>query len=676
MASNNLYNKKKKSEKENSTQGFRAGDRVVSYFRDSGGDGQDRSVEEQTNEFMMECNRQKLIPFKVFKEPIRSGTTLRGRRQFKEMLQYFDSGQARSDGVRGLLIYAYSRFARDEDDAPYFIASLRRQGYVVRSITDNIPEGEFSRVFEALTHFKDAQYSRDLAKNIQRGQRLILNNYHPEGNGGLYELPSGELVQLTGGGFPPLGYVRHQVLTGQNRRGTPRYNGYWQKTGDTDLAARVRRAWELGLEGKSYSEIERVCKLGMQLASYNSFFKTVTYTGTYVYGDFVRENAFEGYVTFDEFERMQEIIHDRAGGLRRVPKPAITKYLLSGFLRCGHCGDPLHGGKLSPARKPTHYYYECASRAKKRPCPATTKIRMELLEGLILQKIYEQMDPLKMDVLLEEMARRNEKKRLRVLPVAFNYDEVLEQETVKIKNLTLQLATGEAQELGIEIEVRDLLKEAATRRLAAQQAQDRQKEKTGDRYKKDYVANQRLIELNRDLLRRVIANGKPSGEYLAGSGNGGGDIAAVRNLLESLELKVTLYLNEKDGGGDDEGEEGGKKSKKGEGERKEEKAASGKILGNASVAFQLGVMLCATLGAPVEETQKNSSPKLESYVPKEVRLKGLEPLTFWSATKRSIQLSYRRKIFLTWSSITILTSNVKQNLGFCRAILNRSGTKN
>jgi hypothetical protein len=31
---------------------------------------------------------------------------------------------------------------------------------------------------------------------------------------------------------------------------------------------------------------------------------------------------------------------------------------------------------------------------------------------------------------------------------------------------------------------------------------------------------------------------------------------------------------------------------------------------------------------------------------------------------------------LTWSSITILTSNVKQNLGFCRAILNRSGTKN
>jgi hypothetical protein len=25
-----------------------------------------------------------------------------------------------------------------------------------------------------------------------------------------------------------------------------------------------------------------------------------------------------------------------------------------------------------------------------------------------------------------------------------------------------------------------------------------------------------------------------------------------------------------------------------------------------------------------------------------MRLKGLEPLTFWSATKRSIQLSYRR----------------------------------
>lgn len=303
------------------SEAFRSGDRVVGYFRDSGGVNQDRSVDEQLAEWRKECAGRGLVAHRAFEDRARSGTKARGRRQFGEMIEYFASGQAAQEGVRGLLLWSFSRFAREQDDFQFYVSSIRRAGYVVQSLTDHIPEGDFGRFFEALVSWKDAQFSRDLRKHVERGQNMVLSNYREDG--GLYHIAeSGEEVQLTGGGFPPVGYERVPVVTGMNRRGTPRYNAYWRKTKDEDLAGRVRRAWEMMLEGASYPEIEAVCKLGKENNSYNDFFQTETYLGIYSYGDFRREGAFEAYVTREEYERVQKLWKSgrrgRGGALRCI----------------------------------------------------------------------------------------------------------------------------------------------------------------------------------------------------------------------------------------------------------------------------------------------------------------------------------------------------------------------
>jgi hypothetical protein len=54
---------KEEAEKSNN---FQPGDKVVGYFRDSGGDGQDRSVDEQRAEWHRACQQQNLVPFREF----------------------------------------------------------------------------------------------------------------------------------------------------------------------------------------------------------------------------------------------------------------------------------------------------------------------------------------------------------------------------------------------------------------------------------------------------------------------------------------------------------------------------------------------------------------------------------------------------------------------------------
>lgn len=514
--------------------GFRPGDRVAGYFRDSGGDDQDRSITEQKLEWLRECEQRGLIPFAEFEEQAKSARSVAKRKAFQKMIEYFEQGQAQADGVRGLLIWSFSRFARQQDDFQFYIASLRRQGFIVESMTDAIPAGNFSRLFEAFVSWKDAQYSEDLSKNIRRGQELVLNNYRSDG--GLYELPTGERVQLTGGGVPPVGYERYSVITGKNRRGESRTNAYWKKTTNPDLAGRVRRAWELILTGASYAEIERECKLNINPNSYNDFFTTIAYTGTYTYGDFRREGAFEAYVSHEDYARVQQIIESR---LRPSDRAKLNKhrlnrarpYLLTGgMLRCGKCGSPAYGSRSTKRGRSDIYYYECSTRSqlKRTPCGAP-KIRADELEPLVIETLLENLDGDNFTKLLQRMAKRQAERQ------SFSTDhaqqiETLKQEiksySAKIQNLIGELTTT-AVELGIVEDVKLAIGEAKRRR---------------DELQKELENQQKIIELPLDRVQPNRARLNKLCELLKEFSDGGETrVQLAREVLALLETEVILY---------------------------------------------------------------------------------------------------------------------------------------
>lgn len=620
----------KYKERAASASSFQPGDKVVGYFRDSGGDDQDRSVDEQKIDWYAECNRLKLVPYKLFEERIRSGTTTKGRRQFRAMFDYFgESGRADHDGVRGLLLYSFSRFARDEDDAPYFVSSLRRQGFIVKSIVDKIPDGDFSRIAEAFTFFKDAQFSRDLSKLVTRGQAHVLSNYRNDG--GLYILPTtGEAVQLIAGGFPPLGYDRFLVETGQNRRGTPRFNSYWKKTADTDLAGRVRLAWEMVLAGASYDEIEKACTFGRSPRSYNAMFTTVTYTGLYSFGDFNRENAFEAYVTNEEYQRVQEIIDRRAVGITKR-RPAARRYLLSGLVWCGECSSPAHGEKLqSGNKKYITYYYQCASRKILQDQHSYLyKLRAEHLEGLVFQFLLD-------EVLDEQKVTALAASRAAVAERAFNTPDVThkvsELETIitregeQIKKLALQLATT-APELGIVDEVKELISEARYRRNQAEADLEALNMVDVRRRLARFKANMAMIRDARATIEAVKSTGAPSGQC-----PGDKRFDQLYRLLKALGLKITLYP-----GGyflDETGDEDDQGPVQGQGAAVRE-CGSGSNVDAEVVSREMGTVLLecnlSVLGisgangnTPVHEKGKKIAPELKisganDHAPGEIR---------------------------------------------------------
>ena len=68
------------------------------------------------------------------------------RAQFQEMLSL-----ARQDvrHVDGIVLWSFSRFARDQLDAQLYKAKLRKLGYVVLSKSDDIPANELVPVYES-----------------------------------------------------------------------------------------------------------------------------------------------------------------------------------------------------------------------------------------------------------------------------------------------------------------------------------------------------------------------------------------------------------------------------------------------------------------------------------------------------------------------------------------------
>jgi hypothetical protein len=340
-------------------------------------------------------------------------------------------------------------------------------------------------------------------------------------------------VQFSAGvGFPPIGYERMQVATGKNRAGTVRYNAYWRKTSDEDLAERVRRAWEMMLEGYSYKEIDRALLFGLGKNSYNDFFSTLTYTGTYSYGDFERRGAFEPYVSWEEWEQVQKIIKDRT--IKPQTKPALHKYLLSGMVRCGDCGLALSGLKSSRPKRTDIYYYECGSRRLSGRRCKLGRIRADRLERLTLEGIGEFLEPVKIYELagklhslqLEERAR-NER------PIA-EFRSQLASETSLISSLILKMETI-GRDLGVEGDYIRLIGEARERRAKAQAELDKLLA-AGD--EGDLIE----FELNHDsLMDAKVLLGQLSGQSGASPLLGSEVISPVRKLLSALGVKLMLY---------------------------------------------------------------------------------------------------------------------------------------
>jgi len=279
--------------------------------------------------------------------------------------------------VDGIVVWSFSRFARNLLDAQFFKADLRRRGYKIISMTDDLPGGDLDVIIEALYDWKHEQYLKDLSRNVKRT---------------LHELARGG---YSVGGFPPRGYRVEKVQIGVKRNGEPRYASKWVP--DPKWAPVVRKAFEMKADGATTQQILAETHIFRTNNSLTWFFSNRTYLGIRKCGEIEVPNAHEPLVDKDTWDRVEFNLNakPRKGkqwlpGLH--PRQRVSSYLLSGLIRCAPCGSAMIGSYDRLKSGSRWRFYVCGKRKREgiKGCH-TGKLKASLIEGAVMRQVMDRI---------------------------------------------------------------------------------------------------------------------------------------------------------------------------------------------------------------------------------------------------------------------------------------------
>lgn len=103
----------------------------------------------------------------VFADEGISGKKIAGRDAFRRLI---GTAKLKPKPFDAILLWKFSRFARNRDDAVFYKSVLRKQLHIeVISISEPIAEGKLGILMEALIEAMDEYYSINLAEEVKRG---------------------------------------------------------------------------------------------------------------------------------------------------------------------------------------------------------------------------------------------------------------------------------------------------------------------------------------------------------------------------------------------------------------------------------------------------------------------------------------------------------------------------
>ena len=341
------------------------GARVIGYGRFSQGPEQERSTEQQRKDLDRRAAAEGWQIVGWFEDNSRSGLSVDGRDQFQAML---DRCLADPESIDAVILWDFSRFARNEADFGYFLGMLERLGIAVVSMNEPLPAGPVASIVRSAYAFGAAEESRKISLRVKRGHLAGLRQ------------------GFAFGGRPPVGYRAERVAAGTKINGDARYSVRWVI--DEAKAPAVRRAFAMYIDGYAITQIHEATHLLGIVPSYTWMFNNPTYIGTLRYGDNEFPGVIEAIIDTGTWDRAQQRRAERTPPRRRQ-----SSYILSGLAFCGHCGRPMNGHNTREYR-----YYVCIRRflAPWQACPArfvpADDMEREITAGLLARLSPENVD--------------------------------------------------------------------------------------------------------------------------------------------------------------------------------------------------------------------------------------------------------------------------------------------
>lgn len=285
------------------------------YVRVSTHDQEEVSPESQKKLLREYARKNDIIILKIFYELGVSGRKADKRPEFQKMISMCKSDEHPVDLI---LVWKYSRFARNQEESIVYKSLLKKQHNVdVISLSEPLIEGPFGSLIERIIEWMDEYYSIRLSGEVLRGMK---EKARQEG----YQMVPPLGYQAAGNGRPFIINEKEYEIVAFMAEQFDKY--------DVDFTAIARKLNDMGYLSRrgcpfETRTVERVLT--------NPF-----YYGLVVWDDISFMGTHEVRITKECYDKRMLKIHQRYRPIKRR-NVSTCKHWLSGLIKCGYCGATL-----------------------------------------------------------------------------------------------------------------------------------------------------------------------------------------------------------------------------------------------------------------------------------------------------------------------------------------------
>lgn len=344
----------------------------------------------------------------------KSGKSMAKRDKFLEMLA---TAKKKPSPFNIILVWKFSRFARNQEEAITLKSMLKKNGIDVISISEPLPEGPFGELIERILEWQDEFYLTNLSQEVKRGMKERASR-------GLPVAP------------PPIGYDSK--------------SGNYIPNSD---AALIREIYNDFLNGLGLRAIAvKYGNLGMRTKRGNPpdnrcieyILRNPVYTGkirwsldgraasTRHYDSpniMIVDGHHEPIITQDIFDKVQNKLDEQKrmyGKYQRSEQP--VNFMLKGLVRCSSCGSTLVFVNRSLPSLQCHSY-------AKGTCRTSHSITIQKANAAIISYIEDVVITGEINIVEADGSTRTD------LPLS-NYKKLIENEKAKLNRVKLAYENG------------------------------------------------------------------------------------------------------------------------------------------------------------------------------------------------------------------------------------------
>ena len=304
-----------------------------------------------------------------------SGRKAEKRPEFMKMIGL---AKSKEKPFQKILVWKFSRFARNQEESIVYKNMLRKDGVEVVSVSEPIIDGPFGSLIERIIEWMDEYYSIRLSGEVMRGMtQKAMKDGVPASPPYGYRLKDGKYV-IEEDEAKIVRYIFNEVCN------------------KTSLTAICRSLLDMGVRGKGGGRwhakrirymVNNPAYIGCLRWNYSTH-----QNGRVVNSEedwIIKENTHEHIVSKEVFETAKSLVNDFPRSKR--PVSLDTKHYLAGLLRCSSCGGTLIFNSRERKKGGFRLSYRC-NQYNKGACNTSNYIRVEDLERIVKSQLKQDYD--------------------------------------------------------------------------------------------------------------------------------------------------------------------------------------------------------------------------------------------------------------------------------------------